>query len=182
MRHQFAIVNEQGKTIWVRSSTSGPKVALDALKTLQTQYRNERLHLIESIEDAHTGRELRQRLALPFVRAKVANPEERAVVVELWHRLSLFSPLDGDYFGTQAPERIAREEYTQAGEFLAPASNPLDSVFAVSQNLDRPWRPGAPARSTSVGDLLVVKTRPVVGGDEYWRVMSAGFGQVARFD
>jgi hypothetical protein len=182
MRHQFAIINEQGNTIWVRSSTSGPEAALDALETLQPQYRDQKLHLIESIEDAHSGRELRQRLAMPYARAKVANPQEQAVVVELWHRLRLFGPADGDYFGTEAPERVAREEYTQASEFLAPASNPLESVFAASQNLDASWRPRTPTRSTSVGDILVVKARPVVGGDEYWRVMSAGFAKVQHFD
>lgn len=108
---------------------------------------------------------------------------EAFVEVELWHRRHLIKYLNypGLPFATEAPTSVPRADFELVAEFLAPAHQPLSAVFRMSQNKGYTWVPGEDRRSTSIGDVLIVK-----GEDDAptsnWLVMAMGFDSFDTFD
>lgn len=111
--------------------------------------------------------------------------EDGALVdVEVWHRRLLIRHLNypGLSFATEAPEHVARADFERVAEFLVPAQQPLNSVFRLSQITSHIWLPGEDRRSTSIGDVLVLKGGPEGGEDSHWMVMVTGFDRVESFE
>lgn len=68
-------------------------------------------------------------------------------------------------------------QYSEVHRFDLPVNEvdeQLESIFMQTQNHDEAWKPDAPCRSTSVGDIVRVK-------DDYFIVASVGFYRMPIF-
>jgi hypothetical protein len=61
-------------------------------------------------------------------------------------------------FFAAAERVVARSDYDEVAQLdlPQPGTAALDAAYSQTQNIDDAWRPQAPCRSTSVGDILVL--------------------------
>lgn len=158
MRFNYIITDSKNTTLWVRSRAScTPAQAYESLAVLRKQFPMAGLHLLESEESSTTGKELAIRFVLPYAKAAAEGVVGPAAAVEVWHRTA--GPSLDDYSAVpQASLQLAQADYSKVAEVLCPAGNAYQLAFELTQNLDGPWNPKAPTRSTSVGDVLVLRT------------------------
>ena len=182
--HNYVIVDGDNKTLWVRAvAACTPQVVLEALRlTRESVTPGNPCFVAESLEDSVTGKEVSFRLAQPYLEAKAAGSTAPGRVLEVWHVSDFASLSLEERFAKSAPAHLDRGQFTRVMEFLAggevPVERALSMAFELSQNIDHSWRPGEGARSTSVGDVIVVRQ-----GDstQAWRVMPFGFASVENF-
>lgn len=155
----LAIVNAENETLWTRAATCPRSDAAKALSALE-QPAGDDLELVKSFTDVH-GSERFIELMTPWARAALrcaasGQPEPAAAVVEVWQARQPMFGLDG------LKPVYAKAEFEHCADILVPldsrAESALDAAYAASQNIESHWRPGKPCRSTSVGDVLVLRT------------------------
>lgn len=151
-----AIVNETNDTLWVRSGTFSLAQAGQVLQTLSPG-KNPSLQIVRSYVDEH-GREVRAELATGYALARNAGKEGQGVCVEIWqaNRPTFRSP--------EAFSSLSPSNFTNVAQLLllqeegAAKDDVLDEAYFRTQNLDFSWNPLRGTRSTSVGDVLVLRT------------------------
>lgn len=166
------IVDQKNDPIWLRSPTYSLELAAQALKEFRLLKPNEPLTLIRSFADKD-GKEQHIEIINPWADAYLAWRDDSnrtlaypaKAAVELWHeKVPMFgmggakATLDQAEFQRVADFIVAEPVATKAGTKGEICESRLDQVFAASQNIDCGWRPGRGCRSTSVGDVLVLKT------------------------
>lgn len=176
----LAIVDTSNETLWVRSVNFALELAAVAMAELRrlTPANAGPLCLIKSFVDS-AGSEQFVEIMTPWADAclnatakKLPAPEK--AVVEVWHANT---PTFG--FGGM-PEILQPSEYSACASILVPYSatqpeHALNVAYAASQNIDSGWNPGKDCRSTSVGDVLVLRA---LGIRQAYVVATIGFKPV----
>ena len=174
----LAIIDGNNQTQWTRAATAPLREAAQALAALQAQ-TGEPLQLIRSFVDK-SGAEVLVEFLTTAAHHKLKSPDDAMVTVEVWHR----NPPDFFYRAGQPVDRAmfvpvahftlptAFTHQPTMAELLPDAESALDAVYADTQNIDSAWNPAKPCRSTSVGDVLVLRS-----GNEKaaFAVVSIGF-------
>lgn len=118
---------------------------------------------------------VRPRIVLDQLGAAPASSDE--VLVDVWHarELSFIG------YGADVPEAIDRAQYVHVATFRAwlADSKALEEAWMLSQNIDASWMPGSRVRSSSVGDVFVVRKLGQPG--EPHRVAVVGFQPISAF-
>ncbi len=173
----LALVNGENETLWTRAATCPRDEAALALSALEAS-SDEALALIQSFTDGE-GTEQFVELMTPWARASLnaqaagqAGPD--AVVVEVWQARTPTFGLGG------LKNEYAKSDFDRCADVLVPhdpnrPESALDTAYASTQNIDSHWRPGKPCRSTSVGDILVLRT---TASRRAYVVANLGFEQV----
>lgn len=139
-----AIVDKDRNILW-----SSPKPM--SLRALKSQLKDVRSHspapvyLLESADDAvptflHLIGDLGN-----------GDMDTEFATFEVWQSRALqIWPLES------ALTVLSKDSYVLAARFIAPdVAESLDDVYAATQNIDEAWNPFRPARSTSIGDVIV---------------------------
>ena len=182
--HNYIIVDQKGTVLWLRAvSACTPQVVLDACELVRDRMDpGEPVFIAESIEDPVTGKEQTFRLASPYLEAKRAGSDAPARIVEVWHRDEFPGMSIADHLSKEPLPHIDQSEYTKVTELLMGGDDAVEAAlgaaYSLTQNIDYAWRPGEGCRSSSVGDVFVVRQ-----GDtrQAWRVMAMGYDLVADF-
>ena len=177
----LAITNAKNETLWVRSVTSAPEQAAKALAQLRL-LSTEPLTLLKSFTDAE-GNEKHVELMTAWADAclqTVATGKDAPGIglVEIW--------LDKEPMFGMGPQSTnvnsARFEHVASiwTALSDKAERMLDDAFALSQNIEDAWLKPKPCRSSSVGDVFVL--RRVGFEPAAYRVASFGFTPIEFSD
>ena len=175
----LALVTPQNDTIWVRSPMYSAELAAKAMEELQQAEPTGTLALVKSYTNLN-GIEVFVEVMTPWARASLTatadgQPAPAKAVIEIWHD-------DAPTFGFGGiGDKLTADKFTHCADMLVPyeASDPsdaLDACYMATQNIDANWRPGKTGcRSTSVGDVLVLKT---ADSRQAYAVANTGFKAV----
>jgi len=149
----LAIANAKNETLWVRSNVLDLAGLSDSLNALAVQYPREPLYpLLSHVDDGGTEKltEFLQ-LALKHDALDLAC----ATQVEVWHeRIPCFG------LGPKKTQ-LAKAEFDRVALVRVPrlddAEAMLELVFEFTQSVFAAWHPRVRARSTSTGDVLVLR-------------------------
>jgi hypothetical protein len=177
----LAIVNSRNDTLWVRSVTYTLNLAATALAELRKIGPSETLALIKSYVDG-TGKEQFVEIMTPWADACLKAealgqcPPQRAVV-EVWQEIAPMFGMGG------ISDVLDVATFVHCADILVPyvdgkQEDALNSAYALSQNIEESWRPGKSCRSTSVGDVLVLRA---VNFHQAYAVEAVGF-KIVQFD
>lgn len=154
----LAIVNDKNDTLWVRSATYAANLAAQALDEFR-KVSYEPLTLLKSFTDAHgveKAVELMTVWADACLEATASGaPVPSAALVEIWLDKAPMFGLgpQSDHLKPSAFEHVASIWVPM----IEDADVMLDKGFAASQNIDSAWKPSKPCRSSSVGDVFVLR-------------------------
>lgn len=173
----YAVVNEKDETIWVGSSGQPALDAVLSFEALRDKYPDQTLELIKSFTDKD-GKEVLAELLSPWAYAVLTAHRQtevvpEPVVIEVWQALA-------PKFGmTGTPSELSVPDYAHCvNVVVAKDDNFLNAAYTATQNIDKHWRPRNPCRSTSVGDVLVVKGDVDGFDSSAFVVASVGFKNV----
>lgn len=148
------IVNASDRVFWLSTKAASMRDCMAKFDEIRAENPRETLHLVRSwapnIGDAFEFEYLK-----PLGLASVAsNSDLPGARLEIWHAKSMRNPPSGE-------NPVNKVEYTLAGRVVVPLEptdpETLEKGFEFSQNVNNPWNPLKPARSTSVGDVFVLR-------------------------
>ena len=168
----LAIVTDRNETLWVRSGTFPLRQALESLSALRVTQPGP-LYLLQSVTDEH-GKELFARYVSPdYCQVLEQSAEQpQAWVAEIWHKT------EPSFFASSTGVANRADFEHRADVILADAAtldDVLEAAYGFSQNIFHPWNPAKGSRSTSVGDVVVLRRGDEVQAHE---VASCGFAPV----
>lgn len=164
-------VDANNKVLLLREATRPLSACAADQAALSERHKTAVFHYRSFCDEA--GKEVLAELAGPLAKAALAVGDTvQGARVEIWHRT------EPDFDAPQA--ELTKADFNLAGVvLLAQTEKPaamLEAVYALSQNIDAPWNPAKPARSTSVGDVLELQT---VEGKQCYGIASLGFCKTA---
>ncbi len=153
----LAIIDENNQTQWVQSASTTLSVAASALAALQAQ-TSQPLLLVRSFTDKDGKEELVEYLT-EAATALTRDPHAEFATIEVWHA----DPPDFMYDNLS---EVQRSRYKKVALVTIPRriggsevgdEALLDDVYSRTQNIESAWNPPKPCRSTSQGDVLVIR-------------------------
>lgn len=153
----IVIVNAANESLWVRSATYPLRSAYSAFLELSAR-ASRTLYLLRSFVDDQ-GREVLAELATEYAAGLCQGTALHALRAELWHAR------EPRFILPATAVEFAAEDFTIAGAVLVPTKrlhpgaldDVLEDAYRMSQNIHEAWNPMKHARSTSVGDVVVIE-------------------------
>lgn len=171
----LVIVNLKNETLMTYEPGFSAESAAQSLAAKCTMLEDEHLMLHKSYADKD-GTEVFVEIMTPWVDAYLISmekgePAPSKAVIEIWHeKLPMFG-MNG------IPLSLDPTKFTHCADMLVPAyegltESSLDICFCASQNLHHSWNVAKSCRSSSVGDVFVIRTP---AGRQAFVVASFGF-------